>query len=429
MASFYDLKHLICRIFNKRLENIDDNDIEIQFEIDRNNTVPITLYNTELKDLYDKVCDSTSSGLELLVDEKFELAIDIDYPYISFFNLPYSSEDRDNNISYTIGNCSVEYMIFILMMYIDHYGYSAESRGSRRPRNLRLFRNNEEDLTNYDWKSFLARLLNITSFQISMHSRAIEKFKIKKTAFIFTYIYRTGVPINVPTGIDEIISPMPDLTRLNRGRNEEILNQEIIPFKEYNADVVDYYRLACATSDSYIKYISFYHILEYYFDEVFKKRLINDLTEEITNPDFSYKDGEKVYALVGFIKNRVKINDQTGQGNELESLKYVLNEFVDVDRLKNKLEEISDSLLTYYQNTKVSFAKAPAITWNNSEGIITLLAKRIYFTRNALVHSKSGKNSERYRPYKDDPELQKELPLIKVIAEMIIIGSGTTVIN
>ena len=89
---------------------------------------------------------------------------------------------------------------------------------------------------------------------------------------------------------------------------------------EYNADVVDYYRLACATSDSYIKYISFYHILEYYFDEVFKKRLINDLTEEITNPDFSYKDGEKVYALVGFIKNRVKINDQTGQGNELESL-------------------------------------------------------------------------------------------------------------
>ena len=251
----------------------------------------------------------------------------------------------------------------------------------------------------------------------------------KQSYIIFTYIYRTGVPINVPTGIDEIISPMSDFTRLNRGRNEEILNQEIIPFKEYNADVVDYYRLACATSDPYIKYISFYHILEYYFDEVFKKRLINDLTEEITNPDFSYKDGEKVYALVGFIKNRVKINDQTGQGNELESLKYVLNEFVDVDRLKNKLEEISDSLLTYYQNTKVSFAKAPAITWNNSEGIITLLAKRIYFTRNALVHSKSGKNSERYRPYKDDPELQKELPLIKVIAEMIIISSGTTVIN
>ncbi|WP_028520043.1 hypothetical protein [Ruminococcus flavefaciens] len=108
---------------------------------------------------------------------------------------------------------------------------------------------------------------------------------------------------------------------------------------------------------------------------------------------------------------------------------HVLNEYVDVEELKNKLEEISDSLSTYYQNTKVNFAKAPTITWNNPDGVITLLAKRIYFTRNALVHSKSGKNSERYRPYKDDSELQKELPLIKSIAEMIIIGSSTTVMN
>ncbi len=428
MASFYDLKHLICRLFNKRLENIDDNDIEIQFEVERNNTVSTILYNAELKELYDKVCNSTSSGIELLVDENYELAIDIDYPYSRYLNLPYKSEDSDNSILYTINRCSVEYMIFILMMYIDHNGYSAEGRGSRRPRILRPSRYLEADINN-DWKSILSHLLDITSFQISMHSRSIEKFKSKKNAFIFTYIYKTGVPINEPTGVDEIIKPMSGYIRSNLGLSEDTLNQEITPFREYNADVVDYYRLACSTSDPYIKYISFYHILEYYYDEVFKKRLIIDLTEKITNPDFSYKDGEKVYALVGFIKNRIKINDQTGQGNELESLKYVLNEYVDVEELKNKLEEISDSLSTYYQNTKVNFAKAPTITWNNPDGVITLLAKRIYFTRNALVHSKSGKNSERYRPYKDDSELQKELPLIKSIAEMIIIGSSTTVMN
>ena len=429
MASFYDLKHLICRLFNKKLENVDDNDIELQFEIERNHTISTTLYNAELKDLYDKVCNSTSSNLELIVNEKYELAIDIDYPYTRYFNLPYRCEDRDNNISYAIDRCSVEYMIFILMMYIDHNGYSAEGRGSRRPRVFRFGRYNDADINNNDWKSLLSHLLDITSFQISMRSRSIEKFQNKKTAFIFTYIYKTGVPINEPTEIDEILPPMSGFTRSNRGLNEEILNQEIIPLREYNADVVDYYRLACATSDPYIKYISFYHILEYYFDEVFKKRLIIDLTDKITNPDFSYKDEEKVYDLVGFIKNRVRINDQTGQGNELESLKYVLNEYVDIERLKNKLEEISVSLSTYYQNTKVAFAKAPTIIWNNPEGVITLLAKRIYFTRNALVHSKSGKNFERYRPYKDDSELQKELPLIKSIAEMIIIGSSTTVMN
>lgn len=52
------------------------------------------------------------------------------------------------------------------------------------------------------------------------------------------------------------------------------------------------------------------------------------------------------------------------------------------------------------------------------------MAKRIYFTRNSLVHSKSGKNQERYKPYKDESELKKEIPLVKAIAELIIINSS-----
>lgn len=47
-----------------------------------------------------------------------------------------------------------------------------------------------------------------------------------------------------------------------------------------------------------------------------------------------------------------------------------------------------------------------------------------FFTRNSLVHSKSGKNQERYKLYKDESELQKEIPLVKVIAELIIINSS-----
>lgn len=121
------------------------------------------------------------------------------------------------------------------------------------------------------------------------------------------------------------------------------------------------------------------------------------------------------------------MNDETGQGDELESLKYVLKEYIDIEQLKEKLKEIDAESVQYYQNTKVSFCKAPIIPWNDVEGVYTQIAKRIYYTRNSLIHSKSGKNRDRYKPYSDEKILQREIPLVKVVAEMIIINSSKIV--
>jgi len=42
------------------------------------------------------------------------------------------------------------------------------------------------------------------------------------------------------------------------------------------------------------------------------------------------------------------------------------------------------------------------------------------------LHSKDRDdvNSYRYRPYKDEKKLRRELPLIQALAEQVIIGSG-----
>ena len=53
------------------------------------------------------------------------------------------------------------------------------------------------------------------------------------------------------------------------------------PLRKYNYDVVDYYRLAISSNDPYIKFISFYHVIEYFYDEVFKSKLIEDLKEKL----------------------------------------------------------------------------------------------------------------------------------------------------
>ena len=199
------------------------------------------------------------------------------------------------------------------------------------------------------------------------------------------------------------------------------------PLRKYNADVVDYYKQALASNDPYIKYISFYHVMEYFYDEVFRRKMIADLKGKITHPDFSYKDEDKIYEMAMFVKNRWRMNDETGQGNELESLKYVLGEYISIDDLKSRICEIDSNALIYYQNNKVPFCNSPIINWSDSQKTFSELAKRIYSTRNSLVHSKSSKNKERYRPYQDEKKLQLEIPLVQAVAEAIIINSSEVI--
>lgn len=61
--------------------------------------------------------------------------------------------------------------------------------------------------------------------------------------------------------------------------------------------------------------------------------MVTDLKNKITHPDFSYKDDDKIFEIAKFVKNRLRMNDETGQGNELESLKYVLKEYISIYHL------------------------------------------------------------------------------------------------
>ena len=86
--------------------------------------------------------------------------------------------------------------------------------------------------------------------------------------------------------------------------------------------------------------------MEYFYDEVFKKKMITDLRDKITNPGFSYRDDDKIYEMALFVKNRLRMNDESGQGNELESLKFVLNEYVTIDELKNRMSSMDSTAIT-----------------------------------------------------------------------------------
>ena len=58
----------------------------------------------------------------------------------------------------------------------------------------------------------------------------------------------------------------------------------------------------------------------------------------------------------------------------------------------------------------------------------TVIAKRIYKTRNAITHSKKDQTDKQYSPYTDTDALKKELPLIRSVAELVIINSSEDIV-
>ena len=333
-----------------------------------------------------------------------------------------TSDDSINGISYEVGYPTAEYSLYLLMLIKDAMNQQ-QGRNSRIPP-MRLRRPFERYFGEGEntLETILPKMIGEFSLKIvntSGNYKSLNILRKMKTSFEFEFMYKTG---NSLVEFLDILDMFPMDNGIRSRTSETQIDTP--PLRKYTEDVVDYYKQALASNDPYIKYISFYHVMEYFYDEVFKRKMVTDLKNKITHPDFSYKDEDKIYEIAMFVKNRLRMNDETGQGNELESLKYVLNEYVSVDDLKARINIIDSNALNYYQNNKVAFCNASVIGWSDSQGVFTQLAKRIYFTRNSLVHSKSGKNKERYRPYQDEKQLQLEIPLVKAVAEAIIINSS-----
>lgn len=97
----------------------------------------------------------------------------------------------------------------------------------------------------------------------------------------------------------------------------------------------------------------------------------------------------------------------------------------DISKLVQTISNLDTSAINYYSNTDVPFAvEGKAINFTlTSEEVYPVLRNRVYSVRNAIVHSKEGEKL-RYEPFIHDKTLTKEIPLIRAIAEEIIINSA-----
>lgn len=323
--------------------------------------------------------------------------------------------DTTNDREYHLSEPSDYYIIWLFETLLKQSDRATLNRLKMRFTNrLRIYLRNqlEGEYTTLTLVDFLKLFIYNKTLTIQMDTYNEELANDLIESYHYTYMLNVGKPIK----IYDLKEVFPFLSRLSQQQERTIYDT---PKRRYNSILIDYYNLSLSTNDPFVAFISYYHIIEYFFGEVFKERQINLIKEKITSPRFSYQNDENIYALA---QDVIKLNRQVredGGGNELQTLKFVLEKYI--HERTDLTEELSDDDIHYYENNKVTFSDGPKINVNEPlTKTIGRIANRIYRTRNSLVHSKSTRIDLMYHPYEHKELLTKEIPLIKTIAEIII---------
>ncbi len=120
-------------------------------------------------------------------------------------------------------------------------------------------------------QEILPQIIRELSLKIETNeAMSIVAFRKYKTSFVFQFMYRSNY------ALVEFFD-IADMFHLNRAYRERIdfTQLDTPPLRKYIGDVVDYYKMALSTPDPYIKFISFYQVMEYFYDEAFRKKMIS----------------------------------------------------------------------------------------------------------------------------------------------------------
>lgn len=259
---------------------------------------------------------------------------------------------------------------------------------------------------------------------IVSYNKDIDKNKLNDyiNSFLFNFCYNYGYSFRIMNSLDELLNIR------YRNKNSSYKSEELdAPRLLYKQDLTEQYHMAVSSEDPFVQFIGFYHIMEYFYEEIYKEGVVNNVKEILLDPGFSTKRKKDIMKLVDLINKK---RTESTVGSELEALELTLRKYIDIEKIIEKLNEIDKDIIEYYKNNKVNFSNGDAIDLiGDKKHIFKKLANRVYKTRNSLVHSKSNevRSNERgiYKPFKDSKALLKEIPLLKVISEEIIIKSAS----
>lgn len=335
----------------------------------------------------------------------------------------FTLKDDEKDIEYSFCDISEELIWYVIK------DFNVKRRFfSRFP--MSFFERKCESLKDKDIFSLIKMLIRLPAVVHIETSIPKSREKLQKFAnsYLFNIAYNFDSVFKAVTDIEDLFPQRSILTRRRHHKISDLMPPQLL----YQEQLVEQYYMALTSEDPFVKFIGFYHIMEYFYEEVYNEDILKSVQHIIQHPGFSAKRTKDIAKIVDLIKKKNRLNKQEFQGSELEALELTLKKFVNLSELVNDLTEFNDSIVEYYRLTEISFSKGDAIDLRDvsNEKLYKKLAARIYKTRNSLVHSKSNESrlSERgvYNPFTNNKELAKEIPLMRYISEAIIINSSSS---
>ena len=415
-------KELIIDFLNPKIEEDDE---KLTFILNKNETtIEFEVKKERIEEIYSSLDSLTIEGDTVLHgDQYYETLVSFEIPQPSLiFHHIFGShekqiikEDQDKELTYEISAPTDEYIVFILQRIIENeHGQRIMRRTYSRI--IHEFEDTKDLLALV--KRLIPRLYTLKITSGTPHN--LNQFVDFSNSFIFSLAYNLDISVIETKFIDKIMRTN-RLSRIRRAKFKEVAP----PKRKYIADLVYHFQLAISTDSALLQFMSFYHVLEHFFEEIYSQDLIDATRDKITNPGFSYRRKKDLNDLIKFIEKKSRQRGEDFSYHEKEALKLTLEKYLSMENIKTQIEKYDETLIDYYKNNVVKFSHGDKVdlTLNQQDQIFKNLASRIYETRNSIVHSKEG-NRQRYIPFKHDKELIKEIPLLRFVAEDIIINTS-----
>ncbi|MFD9969715.1 hypothetical protein ACFWYA_16285 [Streptomyces sp. NPDC059011] len=349
---------------------------------------------------------------------------------LSIRELDEASSFDENGLKFSIGRPSLAFALSVLKEVKEGPNgapapFLRLARGRYREPRLYFSANELTEMTKpgaQHVRMILGDLLPLVTLRVES-AKPRNDYKEIAEAFLFQLAYNHDTSYRAADDLEHLMG-----SGRVRGRGRAADAAMDAPRMTYNSDLVHHYQLAVSADSPMLKYLSYYHIAEHFFERVFNDDFIEQVRRKIADPAFSLKRAKDVQGVIKLVTaTQRKVRDEGGV-DEQRALSLVLNKYVDLDRLKSELHAHDKSLVSYYNSDCPSFTENVTVDLDNERDseVMAALAKRIYQTRNALVHAKDG-SRPRYFPFVNDTELAREVPLLRFCAEHIIIANGKVI--
>lgn len=175
--------------------------------------------------------------------------------------------------------------------------------------------------------------------------------------------------------------------------------------KRFESIPLAYFSCAIVSADPRMAYLHYYQVLEFFYVRAQNVALIAELGQTGVLSKTPIEHNALREVLAKYARTR----------REEESLKLVLGGCVDPDGIRTWIRGDQSLQYTYAQCDRYG-SEAKLKLESTDDKLLGSLARRIYFFRCSIAHSKGDAGEFAARPMVHDEEIGKELPLLRRVA-------------